>query len=679
MSFRVRGRRVRKWFFGDSARAFGTLGVLLLALLAIVPAKDRFREWLGYQKEYEILIRGRTDGVALAKRFQSGVQQIWLPERDVTDRCMTCHTRLKETSLAGVGQPFRPHPPIPHSLTEFGCTICHRGQGVATTVEEAHRSTKAWEEPILPAQYSEAGCGQCHRDGLKGTPQLNAGRVLLARYGCVNCHRLVSPEGGASQGTDRPPSLKRIAEKTTREWIYFWIKDPQAWAATATMPNFGLSDADARDVSAFVISQSSPGSIAPAVATNDAGAAAGAELYGESFCASCHAMQNAAGKITGGDLAPDLTRVGSKVRPEWLAAWVKNPAAYLPGTMMPHFRFDEKQIGLLVSYLGRKQDSYFPANIRLEPATAAQIAHGQKLVLEKGCAACHEMNGVARPDNFAPDLTAVGSLPPARVLLAPGVPRTLPDYLAAKIREPHAFGREMKMPRNQFTDAQVEQLVTALLAQTSRSQTFPAALRRPTPVNVTYQPAGRAGQLMKDLRCLSCHSINGTGGSMAPDLTWEGSSVQRAWLLDFLKNPNTLRPVLIRRMPRFNLSNDDASTLADYIMTAYQTPAFDREEVDATKLTPTEASRGKSLFYGKYACNSCHIVDPDNDKGYIGPTLTQAGTRLNAPWIFHWLKNAQALRPGSLELNWNMNDEDAWAITAFLMQQKNTRKPGGER
>ena len=39
---------------------------------------------------------------------------------------------------------------------------------------------------------------------------------------------------------------------------------------------------------------------------------------------------------------------------------------------------------------------------------------------------------------------------------------------------------------------------------------------------------------------------------MAPDLTWEGSSVQRRWLVSFMKNPNTLRPALIRRMPRFN-------------------------------------------------------------------------------------------------------------------------------
>jgi mono/diheme cytochrome c family protein len=232
----------------------------------------------------------------------------------------------------------------------------------------------------------------------------------------------------------------------------------------------------------------------------------------------------------------------------------------------------------------------------------------------------------------------------------------------------------MKMPRNQFSDSQTDALVTALLAQTARAQSLPARLRIPVALKSSYQPAGRAGQLMNDLHCLSCHSINGAGGNMAPDLSWEGTAVQRTWLIEFLKSPNTLRPTLIRRMPRFNLTNDEANTLADYIGTAYQTPAFDGDEIDASRFTAADIARGKDLYYGKYACDSCHILNPDRDKGYIGPTLTQVGQRLNAAWIFHWLKNAQALRPGTLELNWNMNDDDARAITAFLMQQKGARR-----
>jgi len=140
-----RKRLASTWarLFGDSARAFGTLGLVLLALLAVVPARDRFREWYRYQKGYLRLVRGRDDAVTLQRRLQGGVHQTWIPELNVVDRCSSCHVAMKEASLRGaVSQPFRPHPPIPHSLDEFGCVMCHRGQGVATSVEEAHRSNQ---------------------------------------------------------------------------------------------------------------------------------------------------------------------------------------------------------------------------------------------------------------------------------------------------------------------------------------------------------------------------------------------------------------------------------------------------------------------------------------------------------------------------------------------------------
>jgi cytochrome c1 len=48
------------------------------------------------------------------------------------------------------------------------------------------------------------------------------------------------------------------------------------------------------------------------------------------------------------------------------------------------------------------------------------------------------------------------------------------------------------------------------------------------------------------------------------------------------------------------------------------------------------------------------------------------GLRLNAAWIYHWLKSPQTLRPGSIEPNRSMSDEDARALTAFLMSQKSS-------
>src|SRR5207302_3736980 len=168
------------------------------------------------------------DAITLRRHFQAGIQQTWLPELGVVDRCSSCHVAQKETSLSDVSlQPFRPHPAIPHKTDQFGCVMCHRGQGTATTVEEAHGSTLAWEQPTLPARYTESLCGQCHQGALPGTPMLNAGRTLLARSGCVHCHTVKLQGGGTMVATDDPPSLSHLADKTTREWIYAWLKDPQ--------------------------------------------------------------------------------------------------------------------------------------------------------------------------------------------------------------------------------------------------------------------------------------------------------------------------------------------------------------------------------------------------------------------------------------------------------------------
>ncbi len=670
--------------FGDSVRAFGVVSLIFLISLAIAPAKNHFSEWRSYQQQYLKLIRGRGEAVTLQRHFREGLQQIWLPELGVVDRCTTCHVGLKEPSLADVStQPFRRHPVIPHSSDQFGCLICHRGQGAATTVEEAHRSTLAWEQPILPARYVESACGQCHRAALTGTPQLNQGRALVARYGCVHCHIMKLPDGSTIKATDDPPPLSHIADKTTREWIYAWLKNPQAYAVTAKMPNFGLSDEAARDISAFLIANSTPlagDTMALPAARNAAqDPQAGATLYGESFCASCHAVQNAAGNVVGGDLGPELTRIGSKINPQWLQAWLRNPHLYDPATPMPRYRFADPQIALLARYLENKTDPDLLTTVHLNPATPEQIAHGKSLVLEYGCASCHEISGIKKPENFAPELTRIGSKPIAQLIFLPGMAHTLPDYISAKIHQPRAFGQSLKMPQYSFTPAQVDGLTTALLSQTERAQTLPPSLTVPAVPASNYQPAGNAGRLMRDLQCFSCHAINGRGGDMAPDLTWEGSSVQRRWLEAFLKNPNTLRPALIRRMPKFNLTEGEITTLTDYIMTVYQTPAFDRDSMPESGYPPVQVEQGKQMFYSKYACQSCHIVDTKADKGYIGPTLTDVGSRLTAAWIYHWLKDPRALRPGTIEPNRNMSDEDARALTAYLMTLKSSEKREAKR
>jgi len=678
-------RRLWQFFLGTPARRFAYVSILLAIVASIAPVKDLFSEWRRYQRQYLRMIAQRPDAARLQHRFQGGIQQIWIPEQHVVDRCPTCHVAMQESNLSEWRtQPFRPHPQMPHSLTEFGCVMCHNGQGAATTVQEAHYSTKAWEQPILPGRYLESSCGQCHMDPLEGTPQLNLGRRLLARYGCAHCHAITQPDGTLIKPIDEPPSLEHVAEKTSREWIFAWLKNPQAYAVSSTMPNFHFNDQEAADISNFLFAQSTasensrmPASLSVPLPSETVAASDGPGLYGALFCASCHATQNSRGNLMGGELAPEITRVGSKVKPDWLRRWLRAPQGYDPKTRMPRYRYDDKQVALLAAFLLSKKDDDFLANVHLGHSDPESVARGKKLTSDYGCAACHRINGVTPPEGFAPDLSRVGSKPLFQVGFLRGMPETLPDYISGKIRDPRAFGPALKMPSFMLTDQQVEGLTTALLAQTDRAVTMPPELVRSTP-HAQYHPGGDAGRLMEDLRCQSCHTINGNGGDMAPDLSMEGSAVQRAWLLDFMKNPDTLRPALIRRMPKFNLSAAEIQNLSDYILTAYQGAGFDSEALDRGALNVEAAARGRELFYSKYACQACHIADYKKDKGYVGPALADVGDRLSAVWIYKWLKNPAALVPGTTMPNPRLSEPEARDLTAFLVTLKARKKGAGQ-
>jgi len=65
---------------------------------------------------------------------------------------------------------------------------------------------------------------------------------------------------------------------------------------------------------------------------------------------------------------------------------------------MPHYRLDAKRTGLLIGFLGSKTDSisWVLAILIRRHRPRSRTAKG--LVNERGCAACHEINGIKRPE-----------------------------------------------------------------------------------------------------------------------------------------------------------------------------------------------------------------------------------------------------------------------------------------
>ncbi|MFO0700362.1 MAG: c-type cytochrome [Nitrospira sp.] len=78
--------------------------------------------------------------------------------------------------------------------------------------------------------------------------------------------------------------------------------------------------------------------------------------------------------------------------------------------------------------------------------------------------------------------------------------------------------------------------------------------------------------------------------------------------------------------------------------------------------------RGKRLYENKYGCNGCHSLEGEGGK--IGPALDRAGFRLNATWIYRWLKNPQVMDSHTRMPALGLNDADAKAVTMYVSTLK---------
>ncbi len=189
-----------------------------------------------------------------------------------------------------------------HPSEKFGCTSCHSGQGSGTSFKDASHAPNTsktrekwahdrgwehdhmWDFPMLPTRFLESSCLKCHHqvtdlitsDNRVEAPKLLKGYDLIRENGCFGCHEISGWKSGQRIGPDmrlepmppldalhpterdraekdtdnRPghmrkvgPSLVRVSEKVSSEWIQKWLLSPSAFRADTKMPHYyGLSN-----------------------------------------------------------------------------------------------------------------------------------------------------------------------------------------------------------------------------------------------------------------------------------------------------------------------------------------------------------------------------------------------------------------------------------------------------
>lgn len=83
------------------------------------------------------------------------------------------------------------------------------------------------------------------------------GRQLVDKYGCAACHMVPQIEGAKGMVG---PTLDHVASRqliggklpNTPQNMVAWLQNPQMADPSNSMPNLGVTPADARDITAFL-------------------------------------------------------------------------------------------------------------------------------------------------------------------------------------------------------------------------------------------------------------------------------------------------------------------------------------------------------------------------------------------------------------------------------------------
>lgn len=655
-------------------------GLLFFASFWLILQDDFGQEWKQTQRQFAELDENQYySSLPEAYSATIALEQIVVEGLSRIDRCPTCHLGINNEKYVQAEQPFSTHPGDLlnfHKTKEFGCTSCHQGQGYSVSYEKAaHEKLEFWNETMLPGELLQASCGTCHlSEEVKEADILTAGRLTIKNRGCTGCHDI----GEFYEEENLGPDLGGIGNKVNKAWLFHWLKNPKEYLKNARMPSYRLDDDEILNLTEYLMSldekDSPPHPIDPS-AFEEGDEDAGKILIGESRCISCHAL-----KGRGGKLAPELERVGDKVRENWLPNFLRNVHYYQLEKKMLEYNFSDQNTIDIAAYIFEEysdEEYSLPEGL---PGSDAPLSSsekkrrtkaGKKLFAKYGCSGCHSINGQNPPTKVGPKLTNIGNRLESSLEFGDhqDILPTLYNWLFMKLKKPDTFDSTNYMPDFHLSDRESFEVTVALLGNKENryAQEF---LVHEKKESLYKKPGGEFGELFEKYSCITCHSIDKYGGSLSTvPLTMEGSRVKFEWLRDYLILPYAIRPILVERMPRFRMTEREASLMANYIKTVYISDDIPR--YFEYEIKPDDAIVGKQIV-DSLQCVNCHII---NEKGgYLGPQLDNCGDRLEAGWVFSWLLDPLKYKPKTIQPDFGFSDKQARQVTAYLMTKRQDKR-----
>ena len=152
---------------------------------------------------------------------------------------------------------------------------------------------------------------------------------------------------------------------------------------------------------------------------------------------------------------------------------------------------------------------------------------------------------------------------------------------------------------------------------------------------------------------------------VAPPLVGEGAKVQNQWFHDFLLEPYSIRPAVVLRMPKFNMSSDEATKIVNYFAARdnaiypyehdYRVNGDHLAEADAAYVNRNEGAQpgdrladAMQIVVSQDYCVKCHAVAdfmPNGTPKGLAPDLGLVHKRLRADYVKRWIAKPNAILP----------------------------------
>ncbi len=390
--------------------------------------------------------------------------------------------------------------------------------------------------------------------------------------------------------------------------------------------------------------------------------ASGQRLFEQVGCTGCHLVE---GYENIPKIGPSLRRVRAKVSPSWMVQWVMNPHKYRPRTRMPNFSLKEDQAVAIAAYLwsvsrkeGEKWLGRHPLPEGYRDHDPQLVGRGKELVESVGCRGCH---GFAKGEFSTVLGTNKDIVPNLQKIAAKVGPRWTYHWL----KNPRGYSPATRMPSLRLSDEEALAITAYLMTLGSPLKPIPGVKERLNKAENIKQ----GETLIRKYGCFGCHDIPGmekesrigveltTFGSKPLEELFFGNRTDIAgtwedWTFNKLKTPRGYAtPRVEQVMPQFNFAEDDIRALRVFLASFREEKVPERYRADSSEKV-VHVVEGRRLMF-QYNCIGCHIIE--NGGGFIRkyyqnpalapPSLNGEGEKVQANWLFGFLKSPIPLRP----------------------------------